>query len=46
MLVRVHACLNQSVKTDPVRPEFHCAVISWELDNGKGIPGYEFSWIC
>lgn len=38
-LVRVHACLKQSVKADPVRPEFHGAVISWEFDNGKGIQG-------
>lgn len=39
-LTRVHACLKQSLKTDSVRPEFHCAIISWELDNGKGIPGF------
>ncbi|KAI5667091.1 hypothetical protein M9H77_16944 [Catharanthus roseus] len=39
-LPRVHATLKQSVKTDPVRLEFHGAIMSWELDNGKGIPGF------
>ncbi|KAL3518670.1 hypothetical protein ACH5RR_021259 [Cinchona calisaya] len=39
-LPRVHACLKQSIKTDPVRPEFHRAVISWVFDNGNGSPGF------
>nr|XP_027105046.1 molybdopterin biosynthesis protein CNX1-like isoform X1 [Coffea arabica] len=39
-LPRVHARLKQSIKTDPIRPEFHRAIISWELDNANGSPGF------
>ncbi|XP_057473792.1 molybdopterin biosynthesis protein CNX1 isoform X1 [Actinidia eriantha] len=36
----VHARLKQSMKTDPVRPEFHRAIIRWEADDGSGSPGF------
>ncbi|XP_062015253.1 molybdopterin biosynthesis protein CNX1-like isoform X2 [Rosa rugosa] len=37
---RVQACLLQPVKTDPVRPEFHSAIVRWELNKGLGNPGF------
>lgn len=37
---RVHARLLQPIKTDPTRPEFHRAIIRWELNDGFGNPGY------
>ncbi|KAJ8634423.1 hypothetical protein MRB53_027759 [Persea americana] len=36
----VHARIAQPIKTDPVRPEFHRAVISWVLNDGSGKPGF------
>ncbi|KAL5580014.1 hypothetical protein UlMin_012456 [Ulmus minor] len=36
----VHARLVQPLKTDPVRPEFHRAVVRWEIDDGSGKPGF------
>lgn len=39
-LPRVHARLKQSIKTDPLRPEFHRAIISWEVNDGSGTPGF------
>ncbi|KAE9462407.1 hypothetical protein C3L33_05684, partial [Rhododendron williamsianum] len=39
-LPRVHARLKRSVKTDPVRPEFHRSIISWEVNDGSGNPGF------
>eukprot|EP00268_Persea_americana_P016744 TRINITY_DN1795_c0_g1_i9.p1 TRINITY_DN1795_c0_g1~~TRINITY_DN1795_c0_g1_i9.p1 ORF type:complete len:673 (-),score=145.22 TRINITY_DN1795_c0_g1_i9:436-2454(-) len=39
-LQRVHARIAQPIKTDPVRPEFHRAIISWELNDGSGKPGF------
>ncbi|EXB53803.1 Molybdopterin biosynthesis protein CNX1 [Morus notabilis] len=39
-LLRVQARLRQPIKTDPFRPEFHCAIISWEIDDGSGKPGF------
>ncbi|CAI0397393.1 unnamed protein product [Linum tenue] len=38
-LLRVHARLNQPMKTDPVRPEFHRATIKWKTNDGSGNPG-------
>ncbi|XP_057953421.1 molybdopterin biosynthesis protein CNX1 isoform X2 [Malania oleifera] len=37
---RVQACLLQPIKTDPVRPEFHRAIIRWEVNDGSGNPGF------
>ncbi|KAM7522773.1 hypothetical protein LguiA_012675 [Lonicera macranthoides] len=39
-LPRVHARLTQPLKTDPRRPEFHRAVITWEMNDGSGFPGF------
>ncbi|KAA8544413.1 hypothetical protein F0562_022425 [Nyssa sinensis] len=39
-LPRVHTRLKQSLKTDPVRPEFHRAIIRWEVNDGSGSPGF------
>ncbi|KAG5566413.1 hypothetical protein RHGRI_002104 [Rhododendron griersonianum] len=39
-LPRVRARLKRSVKTDPVRPEFHRSIISWEVNDGSGNPGF------
>ncbi|CAK9188390.1 unnamed protein product [Ilex paraguariensis] len=39
-LTRVQARLQQSLKTDPFRPEYHRAIIRWEVDDGLGIPGF------
>ncbi|XP_050367990.1 molybdopterin biosynthesis protein CNX1 [Argentina anserina] len=37
---RVQACLLQPIKTDPVRPEFHSAIVRWDLSKGLGNPGF------
>ncbi|KAL6976527.1 calnexin Cnx1 [Sarracenia purpurea var. burkii] len=39
-LPRVHVRLKRSIKTDPVRPEFHRAIIRWEVNDGSGVPGF------
>ncbi|KAI7982777.1 Molybdopterin biosynthesis protein CNX1 [Camellia lanceoleosa] len=39
-LTRVHARLKQSIKPDPVRPEFHRSIIRWEVNDGSGSPGF------
>ncbi|GMP91843.1 hypothetical protein CsSME_00042344 [Camellia sinensis var. sinensis] len=39
-LPRVHARLKQSIKPDPVRPEFHRSIIRWEVNDGSGSPGF------
>ncbi|KAF3652592.1 Molybdopterin biosynthesis protein CNX1 [Capsicum annuum] len=39
-LPRVQARLKHSVKTDPLRPEFHRAVISWQLNDWSGYQGF------
>lgn len=39
-LPRVRACLNQSIKTDPVRIEFHRAIVRWDEKDGSGVPGF------
>ncbi|XP_019199193.1 PREDICTED: molybdopterin biosynthesis protein CNX1 isoform X2 [Ipomoea nil] len=39
-LPRVQARLKQSIKSDPARPEFHRAIISWQLNDGSGLPGF------
>ncbi|OVA02942.1 Molybdopterin binding domain [Macleaya cordata] len=40
LLRLVHARLAQPIKTDPVRPEFHRAIIRWKADDGSGNPGF------
>ncbi|KAG9157299.1 hypothetical protein Leryth_004938 [Lithospermum erythrorhizon] len=37
---RVHARLKQPIKTDPMRPEFHRAMLSWVLNDGTGNAGF------
>ncbi|KAF7152686.1 hypothetical protein RHSIM_Rhsim01G0197500 [Rhododendron simsii] len=39
-LPRVRARLKRSLKPDPVRPEFHRSIISWEVNDGSGNPGF------
>ncbi|CAK7329214.1 unnamed protein product [Dovyalis caffra] len=39
-LLRVQACLHQPIKADPVRPEFHRAIIRWKVNAGSGNPGF------
>uniref|UniRef100_A0A2N9J1U7 Molybdopterin biosynthesis protein CNX1 n=1 Tax=Fagus sylvatica TaxID=28930 RepID=A0A2N9J1U7_FAGSY len=39
-LFRVHAHLQQPIKTNSDRPEFHRAIIRWEVNNGSGNPGF------
>ncbi|KAK3036154.1 hypothetical protein RJ639_029891 [Escallonia herrerae] len=39
-LPSVHARVQQSIKTDLVRPEYHRAIIRWENNDGSGIPGF------
>ncbi|GAB4859909.1 calnexin Cnx1 [Ancistrocladus abbreviatus] len=38
-LLSVHARIEQSIRNDLVRPEFHCAVVKWKSNDGSGIPG-------
>ncbi|KAJ7960384.1 Molybdopterin biosynthesis protein CNX1 [Quillaja saponaria] len=37
---RVQARLHQSIQTDPVRPEFHRAIVTWNSNDGTGSPGF------
>ncbi|KAF9676313.1 hypothetical protein SADUNF_Sadunf09G0125800 [Salix dunnii] len=39
-LMRVQACLHQPIKADPVRPEYHRAIIRWKANDGSGNPGF------
>ncbi|KAF4356260.1 hypothetical protein F8388_000707 [Cannabis sativa] len=39
-LLRVQARLCQHLSTDPVRPEFHRAIVRWEVDDGSGKAGF------
>ncbi|XP_050223195.1 molybdopterin biosynthesis protein CNX1-like [Mercurialis annua] len=39
-LLRLHARLHRPIKTDPVRPEFHRAIIRWMANDGSGNPGF------
>lgn len=39
-LQRFHARLKQPIKTDPMRPEFHRATLSWVLNDGTGNAGF------
>lgn len=39
-LLRVQVRLLQPIKTDPVRPEFHRAIIRWIENDGSGNPGF------
>ncbi|XP_065866320.1 molybdopterin biosynthesis protein CNX1 [Euphorbia lathyris] len=39
-LLRLQARLHQPIKTDPVRPEFHRAIIRWKVNDGSGSPGF------
>ncbi|ONK72484.1 uncharacterized protein A4U43_C04F19910 [Asparagus officinalis] len=37
---RVHACIANSIKTDPNRPEYHRAIVRWEFVTATGSPGF------
>ncbi|XP_009601464.1 molybdopterin biosynthesis protein CNX1 [Nicotiana tabacum] len=39
-LPRVQARVKHSIKTYPFRPEYHRAVISWQLNDGSGSQGF------
>ncbi|XP_021715602.1 molybdopterin biosynthesis protein CNX1-like [Chenopodium quinoa] len=39
-VLRVHARLVQPIKTDPARPEFHRAIVTWKENDGSGKPGF------
>ncbi|XP_065030853.1 molybdopterin biosynthesis protein CNX1-like isoform X1 [Musa acuminata AAA Group] len=39
-LQRVHTRIAQPIRSDAYRPEYHCAIIRWELDDGSGRPGF------
>lgn len=39
-LQRVHTRIAQPISADSIRPEYHRAIIRWELDNGSGTPGF------
>ncbi|XP_048504321.1 molybdopterin biosynthesis protein CNX1 isoform X2 [Beta vulgaris subsp. vulgaris] len=39
-ILRVHVRLEQPLKTDPARPEFHRAIITWKENDGSGNPGF------
>ncbi|GER31719.1 molybdopterin biosynthesis protein [Striga asiatica] len=39
-LPRVHARLKQAIRADRVRPEFHRATVSWEINHSTGISGF------
>lgn len=38
-LLRLPARVLKSIKTDPIRPEYHGAIIRWEANDGSGHPG-------
>lgn len=38
--LRVHAHLEHPIKKDPVRPEFHRAIVKWKENAGSGTPGF------
>ncbi|XXG73685.1 hypothetical protein AAC387_Pa07g2560 [Persea americana] len=37
---RVHAHIVKLTKRDRVLPQFHYVIVSWELSNGCGKPGF------
>ncbi|KAG0478271.1 hypothetical protein HPP92_012990 [Vanilla planifolia] len=39
-LRRLHARLKQQIRTSADRPEYHRAIIGWEIDDGSGMPGF------
>ncbi|KAI4382195.1 hypothetical protein MLD38_008190 [Melastoma candidum] len=39
-LPRVQARLQQSIRTDPSRPEYHRSIIRWLENDGSGNPGF------
>ncbi|KAG0476628.1 hypothetical protein HPP92_013469 [Vanilla planifolia] len=41
-LRRLHARLKQQIRTSADRPEYHRAIIGWEIDDGSGMPGVSF----
>ncbi|KAG7556003.1 MoaB/Mog-like domain superfamily [Arabidopsis suecica] len=38
--LRVRARLQEPIKSDPIRPEFHRAIIKWKDNDGSGTPGF------
>ncbi|XP_074556443.1 molybdopterin biosynthesis protein CNX1 isoform X1 [Curcuma longa] len=39
-LQRVHARIAHPISPDRYRPEFHCAIVRWDVDDGSGRPGF------
>lgn len=39
-ILRIHARLEHPIKTDPSRPEFHRAIVTWKENDGSGNPGF------
>uniref|UniRef100_A0A0A0M2F9 Molybdopterin biosynthesis protein CNX1 n=1 Tax=Cucumis sativus TaxID=3659 RepID=A0A0A0M2F9_CUCSA len=39
-LLRVRVRLSEPIKSDPIRPLFHCAIIKWKDNDGSGNPGF------
>ncbi|KAL4193081.1 hypothetical protein AMTRI_Chr06g175130 [Amborella trichopoda] len=39
-LQRVQVRIAEAIKADPIRPEFHRAIITWEHNDGSGNPGF------
>ncbi|GMG98373.1 hypothetical protein Nepgr_000213 [Nepenthes gracilis] len=39
-LLRVHARTEGPIKPDPMRPEFHRAIVKWRPNDGSGTPGF------
>ncbi|KAI4308330.1 hypothetical protein L6164_031414 [Bauhinia variegata] len=38
--LRVQARISQSIKADPIRPEYHRAIVTWNANDGTGRPGF------
>lgn len=39
-LLRVQVRLPEPIKSDPIRPLFHCAIVKWKDNDGSGNPGF------
>ncbi|KAL0558641.1 hypothetical protein IC582_003218 [Cucumis melo] len=39
-LLRVRVRLSEPIKSDPIRPLFHCAIVKWKDNDGSGNPGF------
>ncbi|XP_022147603.1 molybdopterin biosynthesis protein CNX1 isoform X2 [Momordica charantia] len=39
-LLRVQVRLSEPIKSDPIRPQFHGAIVKWKDNDGSGNPGF------